>query len=66
MKKTSKVVVLSSPENRIIASDDQSRRVIVGIGKRRIAFDFFTQITELPPATGDCPAPVLPMKKNRQ
>ena len=66
MKKIPKVVLFPSRENRIIASDDQSRRVIVGIGKQRVAFDFFTRITQLPPTTGDRPASVLPIKKNRQ
>ena len=65
MKKTPKVVPFPSRENQIIASDDQSRRIIFRIGKRRMAFDFFTRVTELPPNTGDRPAPVLPMKKNR-
>jgi hypothetical protein len=63
MKKTSKVILFPPPENRIIATDEVSRRVIVGIGRRRIAFDFFTRVTELPPATGDRPAPIVPIKK---
>jgi hypothetical protein len=66
MKKTRKVVLLPSPENRIIASDEQSRRVIFGIGNQRIAFDFFTRVTRLPPATGDRPTPVVPTKKIRK
>jgi hypothetical protein len=66
MKKTPKVVLFPSPENRIIASDEQSRRVIVAIGRQRIALDFSTRITRLPPATGDHPASVLPMKKTRK
>jgi hypothetical protein len=70
MKKPSKVFPLQSPKARLIAPDDQSRRVIVGIGKQRIALDFLTRITELPPATGDQPAAVLPIRKapkrNRQ
>jgi hypothetical protein len=40
--------------------------MIFRIGKRRLAFDFFTRVTELPPTTGDHPAPVLPMTKNRE
>jgi len=65
MKKTPKVVVpLNSHEARVIASDEQCQRLIVGIGNRRIAFDFFTRISDLPPETGDRPAPVLPMKEN--
>jgi hypothetical protein len=52
MKKTPKVVLLPSPENRVIASDDQSRRLVFSIGKPRVAFDF---VTDLAPATGDRP-----------
>jgi hypothetical protein len=65
MKKPSKVVPFPSPENRVIASDEQSGRMIFRIGKRRLAFDFFTRVTELPPTTGDRPAPIIPMKNNR-
>jgi len=63
MKKPSKVIPFHSPKARFIASDDQSRRVIVGIGRQRIALDFSTRITELPPATGDQPASILPIRK---
>lgn len=66
MKKTPKVVPFLSPEKRIIASDDQSQRLVLAIGKKRVAFPRFIRITELPPATGDRPAPVLPLKKPRQ
>ena len=62
MKKSSKFVQLPPPENRIIASDEPSWRIILRIGKRRLAFDFFTRITELAPTTGDRPAPVIPTK----
>jgi len=63
MKKSSKVIPFQSPKARVITSDDQSRRVIVGIGRQRIALDFSTRITELQPATGDQPASVLPLRK---
>jgi hypothetical protein len=63
MKKTQKVLHLPLPENRVIASDEQSRRMIFRIGKRRLAFDFFTRVTELPSTTGDRPAPIIPIKK---
>ena len=33
------------------------------IGSQRIAFNFFSRITRLPPHTGDQPEPVLPMQK---
>jgi hypothetical protein len=35
VKKTPKVVPFPSPEKRIIASDDQSQRFILAIGKKR-------------------------------
>jgi hypothetical protein len=63
MKKGSKVIPFQSPKAQFIASDDQSQRVIVGIGRQRIALDFSTRITELPRATGDRPASVLPIRK---
>ena len=63
MKKPSKVIPFLSTKPRFIASDDQSRRVIVGIGRQRIALDFSTRITELPPTTGDQPASVLPIRR---
>jgi hypothetical protein len=63
IKKASRVIPFPSIKPRFIASDDQSRRVIVGIGRQRIALDFSTRITELPPTTGDQPASVLPMRK---
>jgi hypothetical protein len=65
MEKPSKIIPFQSPKARFIASDHQSRRVIVGIGRQRIAMDFSTRITELLPATGDQPAPVLPIRKTR-
>ena len=44
---------------KLIAKDEKARRVIIGIGSRRIAFDVHTRITHLPPETGDQPAEVL-------
>jgi hypothetical protein len=66
MRKTPKVVPITSDKWRLIASDEKSHRIIFGIGEQRIAFDYFTRITELPPHRGDRPAPVLRMKKNRK
>ncbi len=63
MRKTSRIVPITPDQYRLIASDEKSHRVIFAIGKRRIALDFFTRITDLPPATGDYPAQILPMKK---
>jgi hypothetical protein len=68
MDKTPKVVPITENQKRIIAEDEGARatRLILGIGKRRIAFDFTSRVTELPPGTGDQPARVLPLKKKQQ
>ena len=69
MAKHSKVIPLVKPQAaaeqkpKLIAADEDGRRYIIGIGSRRIAFDFFSRITELPQHTGDQPAPILPMEK---
>jgi hypothetical protein len=63
MPKKPKVVPITADEHRLIAMDQKSHRLIVGIGSQRFAIDFFTRITTLPPHTGDQPAPVLPMKR---
>ena len=65
MRKTQKVVPITQDKWRLIASDEESRRIIFGIGERRVAFDYFTRITELPPHRGDHPAPVVLMQKQR-
>ena len=62
----SKIVPLTEEKRGVIATDEKSQRVILAIGKQRVAFDFFTRITNLPPHTGDRPAPVLPMSKKRK
>ena len=51
---------------KLIARDTQVQRVIIGIGNQRIAYDFHTRITHLPPETGDQPAAILPMRKASQ
>jgi len=66
MRKTPKVVPITPDRWRSIASDEKSHRIIFGIGEQRVAFEFFTRITELPPYKGDRPAPILNMKKNRK
>src|SRR5690349_10928278 len=58
-----KVLPLTEEKRQVIAADQKSHRVIVGIGQQRIAYDLFTRITRLPPHTGDQPAPILPMRK---
>src|SRR5712691_10218846 len=40
-----KVVPLTEEKRQVIATDQKSQRVIVGIGQQRIAFDIFTRIT---------------------
>jgi len=64
MRKISKVVPITQADHQLIAADETSHRLIVAIGNRRIALDFFTRITELSPATGSSPATVLAMKKD--
>ena len=58
------------PEPTIVRRDEtkvgdvRQRRIIMNIGRQRIAFDFASRITELKPGTGDQPAPVLPLDSN--
>ena len=66
IEKPAKVVPFSSAKPRFIAADEQSSRTIFGIGSQRFALDFSTRVTQLSPATGDCPAPVLPIKQRRK
>ena len=57
-----KVVPSTEQKPKLIARDEQTNRIIVGIGSQRMAFDFTTRITHLPPNTGDQPAAVLPLQ----
>jgi len=66
MPKTPKVVPIQEPKSSIIARDKKTQRIIVGIGSERMAIDFTTKLTKLPPNTGDEPAPVLAMKQNKK
>lgn len=66
MQKPPKVVPIEEQKYRLIARDTKSQRVILGIGSERIAIDFISRISKLPPATGDQPAEVLPMKKEQR
>jgi hypothetical protein len=61
-----KVVPLTEEKHQVIATDQKSQRMIVGIGQQRTAIDLFTRFTRLPPHTGDQPAPVVTMKKKRK
>jgi hypothetical protein len=51
---------------RISASDEESSRMVFGIGNQRFAFDFLTRVTELPPQRRDRRAPTVPLKKTRK
>lgn len=66
MSITPKVVPIQESKSSIIARDPKAQRVILGIGSERIAIDFTSHITKLPPHTGDEPAPVLAMKENNK
>ena len=65
MIKTTKVVPLAEAKQRLIARDSKAQRIIVGIGSQRIAIDFFSHVTKLPPHTGDQPAVVLPIRQSK-
>jgi hypothetical protein len=64
MSKTTRVVSIQkeTKKAKLIARDTRVQRVIIGIGNQRLAYDFHTKITHLPPETGDQPAAILPMK----
>ena len=57
-----KVVPITQPTPKLIAEDEQTKRLIIAIGRQRIAFDMTTRITHLPPNTGDHPGVVLPLQ----
>ena len=64
MPKRTKVVPIEEEKYRLIAVDERAQRVIFGIGGQRFAIDLLSRVSLLPPATGDRPANVLPMKWN--
>ena len=66
MSITPKVVPIQEHKSSIIARDKKTQRIIVGIGSERMAIDFTTKLTKLPPNTGDEPAPVVAMKQNKK
>jgi len=51
----------STSDLRVIASDPDTNRMIITIGRERYAYDMTTRITRLPSTTGDQPAPVVPL-----
>jgi hypothetical protein len=57
---------MTEEKRSVIAADEKSRRFVLAIGKQRIAFDFLTRVTELPPRAGDQPAPVVPIKRPQE
>jgi hypothetical protein len=63
MPKTPKVVSIQKETSnaKFIAHDPEGHRIIIGIGRQRMAMDFHTRFTRLPPETGDQPAEVVPM-----
>jgi hypothetical protein len=58
-----KVIPITEMKQRLIATDERTNRFILAIGTQRVAFDFLTRITELPPRTADHPTRVLSMQK---
>jgi hypothetical protein len=66
MSITPKVVPIQEHKISIIARDKKTQRIIVGIGSERMAIDFTTTLTKLPPNTGDELAPVLATKQNKK
>jgi len=63
MAKPRKVVPIAEATSKLIAQDEKTQRIILGIGSERIAIDRLVRITKLPPHTGDEPATLLPIKK---
>ena len=63
MPKRTKVVPIEEEMYRLITMDERAQRVIFSIGRQRFAIDLLSRVSLLPPATGDRPANVLPMKK---
>ena len=63
-----KVVSIQKETNKpkLIAKDSEGHRIIIGIGSQRMALDFHTVITHLPPETGNQPAAILPMKAGKK
>jgi len=45
----------------VIAADEKTSRIILAIGRQRVALDMSTRITELSPDVGDKPAKILPL-----
>jgi len=65
MLKPTKAVPIEEQKTKLVAKDTKAHRIIFGIGSERLAVDFFSRITKLPPNTGDQPATVLPMGQKK-
>jgi hypothetical protein len=61
----SKVVPGTEQKAKLIARDEETNRIIVGIGSQRLAFDVTTRVTHLRPHTGDQTASVVPLHSRR-
>jgi len=59
MAKPPKVVPIAEETSQLIAQDEKTQRLILGIGSQRIAIDRLVRIT------GDEPARLLPMNKKK-
>jgi hypothetical protein len=59
-----KTVPSTEQKPKLIARDEETNRIIIGIGSQRMALDFTTRITHLPPNTGDQPAAALPLQSH--
>jgi hypothetical protein len=58
----------STPKPKLIATDDQTNRIVLGIGKQRLAIDLTIHTSELKPWTDDAPVVVsiLTRRKKRK
>jgi hypothetical protein len=63
MPKRTKIVPIDQRKDRLIAEDEKTHRVIFDIGGQRFAVDLLSRVRPLPPATGDGPAGVFPIRK---
>ena len=63
MAKRTKIVPIDQRKDQLVAEDEKTHRVIFHIGGQRFAIDLLSRVRALPPATGDRPADVLPIRK---
>jgi hypothetical protein len=60
-----KVVPIQEKKYQLIAKDTKAKPIILGIGGERIAIDWFSRISKLPPETCDQPSAVLSLKNDK-